>query len=113
VRTFLAWVRVALAVVAFGGILARSDLFRKVALRPHGTATHGPRGVVTDAGLACVAIGIVLFVAAYQRFRRTRAEIGREGAGSTQGSAMESLLAVSLAAIGIAFLAVLAGVSVT
>jgi putative membrane protein len=66
---------------------------------------------MTDAGLACVAIGIVLFVAAYQRFRRTRAEIGREDAGSTQGSAMETLLAVCLAAIGIAFLAALAGVA--
>jgi putative membrane protein len=68
---------------------------------------------MTDAGLACVAIGIVLFVAAYQRFRRTRAEIGPDGAGSTQGSAMESLLAISLAAIGTAVLAALAWVRVT
>jgi putative membrane protein len=109
-RTFLAWVRTALAVVAFGGILARPDLFRIVAGRPHGAATHARYGVMTDAGLVCVAIGIVLFAAAYQRFRRTRAEIGREDAGSTQGSAMETLLAVCLAAIGIAFLAALAGV---
>jgi hypothetical protein len=82
-------------------------------VRPHGAATHAPYGVMTDAGLACAAIGIVPFVVAYPRFRRTWAEIGREGAGSKQGSAMASLLAVSLAAIGIAFLAALAGVRVT
>jgi putative membrane protein len=76
-RTFLAWVRTALTVVAFGGIPARFDLSRKVAVRPHGAATHAPHGVMTDAGLGCGAIGVVLFVAAYQRYRRTRAEIGR------------------------------------
>lgn len=85
-RTFLAWVRTAVAVVAFGGILARSDLFWKVAVRPHGAATQAPYGVMTDAGLASVAVGIVLFVAAYQRFRRTRAEISRKGACSMWGA---------------------------
>jgi putative membrane protein len=59
-RTFLAWVRTAVAVAAFGGILARFDLFRKVALRPHGAAPHAPYGMMTDA---CVAIDIAFLAA--------------------------------------------------
>jgi putative membrane protein len=59
-RTFLAWVRTALAVVAFGGILARPDLFRIVAVRPHGAAPHAPYGMMTDA---CVAIDIAFLAA--------------------------------------------------
>jgi putative membrane protein len=68
-RTFLAWVRMAFA-VAFGGILAGFDLLRKVAARPHDAAAFPRYGVTVDGGLAWLAIGIALFVAAYQRFRR-------------------------------------------
>lgn len=81
-RMFLSWPHTALAVVAFGRILARCARFRKVAMRPHGAATCARDGERTDAGLARLAFGVVPFVAAHQRIHRARAEISREGACS-------------------------------
>lgn len=100
-RTFLAWIRTALAVIAFGGILARSDLYREASLRPHAVTAY--------AGLVCVGVGIALFIAAYRRFLRTRATIGRDAASAPQEVGLESVLAVSLAVVGTAFLATLVG----
>jgi putative membrane protein len=98
-RTFLAWIRTALAVIAFGGILARSDLYHEASPRPN--------DVTADAGLVCVAFVIALFIAAYRRFLRTRATIGHDAAGAQPGGGLEGVLALSLAMVGAAFLATL------
>jgi putative membrane protein len=100
-RTFLAWICTVLAIIAFGGTLARSDLYRQASPRP--------QGVMTDAGLICVSVGIALFIAAYQRFRRTRTMIVRKAAGAPQRTGLEGVLAISLAAVGAAFLVALVG----
>jgi len=63
-RTFLAWVRTAIAVMAFGFLIERFDLFLKFAapqfaqrqLAPHG------EGFANWAGLAFIVIGVVTVV---------------------------------------------------
>ncbi|WP_146892603.1 YidH family protein, partial [Acetobacter oeni] len=55
-RTFLAWVRTALAIIAFGCFLAKFDLFLR--LVAHIPPTHltgvGPRGPASLLGAALV-----------------------------------------------------------
>jgi putative membrane protein len=59
-RTFLAWVRSAIAVMAFGFLVAKFDLFLKVAAQS--LARGGQTIRVPGGGLGCVA-GIVLILA--------------------------------------------------
>jgi putative membrane protein len=104
-RTFLAWVRTALAVVASGSILARSY--------PIASKMSGARGLTGDAGIGCVAIGVVLLVSAYRRFWQTRAAIDGDDMNKPRGYVMERVLAMSLAVTGMIVLMTLAGASTT
>ena len=59
-RAFLAWVRTAIAVMAFGFIIERFDLFLKIAapqLSERQLAAHGER-FANWAGLAFIVIGV-------------------------------------------------------
>src|SRR6516164_10691575 len=61
-RTFLAWVRTAIAVMAFGFIIERFDLFVRVAapqLAQRQLGAHG-EGFANWAGLIFIIIGISL-----------------------------------------------------
>jgi putative membrane protein len=76
-RTFLAWVRTAIAVMAFGFIIERFDLFLKVAapqLSERQLAAHGER-FANWAGLAFIVIGVITIVIAGLRFTRTAKDI--------------------------------------
>src|ERR1700730_11605121 len=78
-RTFLAWVRTAIAVMAFGFIIERFDLFLLFATQqtsPKSPTLHGQR-FVNAAGLAFILLGVVMIVIAAVRFFRTpRTSIG-------------------------------------
>ena len=72
-RTFLAWVRTAIAVMAFGFVIEKFDLFLQ-ALAPQMTqrtlkllAPHGEK-LANAAGLAFIAIGVAMIVLAGLRF---------------------------------------------
>ena len=74
-RTFLAWVRTAIAVMAFGFIIERFDLFVRVAapqLAQRQLGTHG-EGFANWAGLIFIIIGISSIAVAWLRFSRTKA----------------------------------------
>src|SRR5580698_1133506 len=76
-RTFLAWVRTAIAVMAFGFVIERFDLFLQViapqvALRQ--LSSHGQR-FANVAGLAFIAIGVAMIAIAGWRFARTAKDI--------------------------------------
>ena len=104
-RTFLAWVRTALAVLASGSILARSH--------PIASSILGRQGLPVGAGLGCVAVGVMLLIAAYRRFWQTRAAIDGADFSKPRGSTMEGVLAMSLAVIGVVVLMTLAEASAT
>src|SRR6202023_2182540 len=81
-RTFLAWVRTAIAVMAFGFVIERFDLFIQAAapqlalkqLAPHSQA------FANAAGLAFIGIGVVMIVVAGFRFFKTGKDIETEDA---------------------------------
>ncbi|GBQ90792.1 hypothetical protein AA23498_0979 [Acetobacter nitrogenifigens DSM 23921 = NBRC 105050] len=106
-RTFLAWVRTALAILAFGGVLTKFDLFLRLVAAQHDAGAPRPYGATAELGVTFVALGIVLFVAAYRRFRVTRDAISAETELRSAGPAMERALTIVLAALGCGVLAAL------
>src|ERR1700745_1530339 len=71
-RTFLAWVRTAIAVMAFGFLVEKFDLFLEVAAKSAGVrAPPGGQLLANIAGLLLIALGGVTMVVAIVRFRKT------------------------------------------
>ena len=73
-RTFLAWVRTAIAVMAFGFLIERFDLFLQFVapqLAQQQLAPHG-QTFANAAGLAFIGIGVAMIVLAGVRFIRPR-----------------------------------------
>ena len=105
-RTFLAWVRTAIAIMAFGFVIEKFDLFL-VALAPQAAlkqiAPHGQR-FANAAGLAFIAIGVVMIVIAGLRFRKTAKDIETEDAVPSAGERFDLALAVLLVLLGLALL---------
>jgi putative membrane protein len=103
-RTFLAWVRTAIAVIAFGFVIEKFNLFvltvenansldpdRRLQLE----RLSGPLGRYD--GLALILFGLVLVVIAAIRFVRTERLLDDQEAHSTGGSRAEVLLSAALA----------------
>ena len=103
-RTFLAWVRTAIAVMAFGFLIERFDLFLKFAapqisqqqLAPHGQA------FANAAGLAFIAIGVAMIVIAGFRFVRTAKAIDSEDDVASPGERFDLALAGLIGLLGAA-----------
>jgi putative membrane protein len=100
-RTFLAWVRTAIAVMAFGFLIERFDLFLR-ALAPQLAAqqlrAHGER-FANFAGLAFLVIGVVTVVIAGWRFRKTAKDIETEVA--SPGERFDLALAAMIVLLGV------------
>jgi putative membrane protein len=113
-RTFLAWVRTAIAVMAFGFVVERFGLFLQTAaatLGGHPIVRSTPRfsGV---AGLALIVLGLVIVGVAAFRFVRTAREIDDPQPHAGPGSRFDLALAVMLFLLGLALLGYL-GFSMT
>src|SRR5579859_660206 len=76
-RTFLAWVRTAIAMMAFGFLLERFDLFLQITAVTLGpNAPHFPAtGFGREAGLALLLLGVAMTAIAAMRFLKTRMAI--------------------------------------
>jgi len=71
-RTFLAWVRTAIAIMAFGFLVAKFDLFLRIEGAMAAARPMPGGGFVGDvAGLALFVLGAVMMVLAIIRFRLT------------------------------------------
>ena len=103
-RTFLAWVRTAIAVMAFGFLIERFDLFLKFAapqMAQQQTAPHGQ--IVRQCGrLAFIAIGVAMIVMAGFRFVKTAKDIESEKAVPSPGERFDIALAVLIGLLGVA-----------
>src|SRR6516165_10440716 len=76
-RTFLAWVRTAIAIMAFGFLVQKFDLFLRIASESL-TARFLPERshIVGDiAGLLLIVLGGAMMVLAVLRFRKTTLDI--------------------------------------
>jgi putative membrane protein len=104
-RTFLAWVRTAIAVMAFGFLVEKFDLFLEIAARSSGARVPpvGGQLLANVAGLLLIALGAATMVLAIVRFRKTSLAIDsaerRPGTGEQMDVALGALLAVLGAAL--------------
>lgn len=78
-RTYLAWLRTGIAIIAFGFVLERFDIFLHTIVQTLGAGAahevgHGGR----EAGVALVAVGVVTLAAATWRFTVTARKISAD-----------------------------------
>ena len=105
-RTFLAWVRTSIGVIAFGFLVERFDLFLAFAA-PEAVKNKiaVPRGEFGHlAGLVLIVLGIVMILVAAVRFARNAREIDDAKTFPGTGSRFDLALAVLLAMLAAALL---------
>jgi putative membrane protein len=104
-RTFLAWVRTAIAIMAFGFVVEKFDLFLRIAgAESAAKMMLGGHPFLGDiAGLALIALGGAMMVFAAIRFRKTTADIDapdtRRGPGERADFTLVTLLLLLGAAL--------------
>jgi putative membrane protein len=103
-RTFLAWVRTAIAVMAFGFLVEKFDLFLEIASQTlaRRTLSAGGQLVGNVAGLILIGLGAGTIILAILRFRRTAIEIDSAQTMPGSGERMDVALAVLLVMLGAA-----------
>ncbi|MFC4525953.1 DUF202 domain-containing protein [Dyella halodurans] len=75
-RTYLAWVRTAISVMAFGFLLERFDIFLTYATRVSDRAVTGLHTRASEwLGLGLLLVGALIILGATQRFYRNRRTI--------------------------------------
>lgn len=101
-RTFLAWVRTAIAIMAFGFIIEKFDLLIKFAASETASrslAVPGQR-FANAAGLAFIALGVAMIVIAIFRFFRTARDIDDDEIVPSAGARFDLALAILLVLLG-------------
>jgi putative membrane protein len=109
-RTFLAWIRTAIAVMAFGFLVERFDLFLQIAGQTLARKALTPTGQLVGnvAGLILIALGAIIIVLATWRFRRTAAAIDSRETAPGPGERIDFLLSGLLTVLGAALFVYLA-----
>lgn len=106
-RTFLAWVRTAIAVMAFGFLVAKFDLFLRVAARTlaggHQTVRMSTSGFGGAVGVVLVVAGTLMIALATVRFVRTNRAID-SAEPMTDRDTIDLALAGLMVALGVAIL---------
>jgi putative membrane protein len=103
-RTFLAWVRTAIAIMAFGFLVEKFDLFLEVAapsLVDRAVSLPGQR-FGNWAGLALIVLGTAIIAIAAIRFLLTAKNIDSEELHPGPGSRIDVALAFLLVSLGCA-----------
>jgi putative membrane protein len=103
-RTFLAWVRTGIAIMAFGFLVERFDIFLKIAASSLGQKPHAvtSQAFGNIAGLCLIIAGAALIFLSALRFRRTAKAIDSPQAQSSPGMRLDLTLSVMLVVLGIA-----------
>ena len=104
-RTFLAWVRTAIAVVAFGFLIERFDLFLRFAARDVAHATPPAHtGLANFIGILFVVIGLAMIVISAVQFFRTKKDIDSPEEVRAPRGRLDVTLSGLLALLGLALL---------
>jgi len=101
-RTYLAWVRTAIAVMAFGFLLERFDLFLAFAVAER--ANEAPTLHVRMSeivGLGLILVGALMTLLATHRYRRNRQLIAEEELHEYSGTGPERVLATLVVLVAI------------
>jgi putative membrane protein len=101
-RTFLAWVRTAIAIMAFGFLVQKFDLFLRIAgARLAGRSLPERSPFVGDiAGLLLIVLGGAMMVLAAVRFRKTTFDIDAKEVRLGPGTGLDIILATLLFLLG-------------
>jgi putative membrane protein len=101
-RTFLAWIRTAIAVMAFGFLVEKFDLFLEVAARSlAGRAPPATGQLVGNfAGLLLIVLGGAIMVTATLRYRQVAKDIDAPEPRSSRDTRQEVVLALLLLGLG-------------
>ena len=100
-RTFLAWVRTAIAVMAFGFVIERFDLFLQVSASQRQSQLNPPGSTFANiAGLAFIAIGVAMIVISGFRFMRTAKSIESESEVPSTGERVDRALGALIGLLG-------------
>jgi putative membrane protein len=103
-RTFLAWVRTSIAIMAFGFLVEKFDLFLEFASKSLAARmpTVGRQLVGNIAGLLLIVLGGVTMILAIIRFRQTALDIDSKDTRPGTGDRMDVILAALLVILGAA-----------
>jgi putative membrane protein len=114
-RTFLAWVRTAIAVMAFGFLVERFDLFLELAAPSLAGRTLSVPGQKfgNEAGLALIILGTAIVAMAATRFLMTARIIDSKELRPGPGARFDLALAILLALLGCALFVYLSHALVT
>lgn len=101
-RTFLAWVRTAIAIMAFGFLVEKFDLFLEIASRSLGARALSAAGqtVGNIAGLLLIGLGCGIMIVAIIRFRKTARDIDSAEQRPNMGAGVDIALAGLLVMLG-------------
>ena len=101
-RTFLAWVRTAIAIMAFGFLVQKFDLFLRIASASISALSLPERNqIVGDiAGLLLIVLGGAMMVLAALRFRKTTLDIDAKEMRPGPGTGLDIILATLLCLLG-------------
>ena len=101
-RTFLAWVRTAIAIMAFGFLVEKFGLFLKFAAISMGGQVPGLKTQHLGgwAGLALIFLGLAIVGIATLRFLKTAKDIDSPDQHLTAGSKLDIALAALLMLLG-------------
>jgi putative membrane protein len=105
-RTFLAWLRTGITVMAFGFVVARFGLFLRL-MRAQAGEVPGGSGVSPYLGALLVALGVIATAAGTRRYHEFCRRLGRSEMPSPYAELLPMLLGWSLVVLGAALVAVL------
>jgi putative membrane protein len=105
-RTFLAWLRTGITVMAFGFVVARFGLFLRVLRAQGGEVAHGS-GLLHYLGSVLVVLGAVATAAGTRRYQEFCSRLGRSELPSPHAEVLPIILGWSLVVLGAMMVAVL------
>jgi putative membrane protein len=105
-RTYLAWLRTGITVMAFGFVVARFGLFLRLMRAHGGDVAQGP-GLSPYLGAALVVLGVIATGAGTRRYSKFCRRLGRSEMPSPHAELLPILLGWSLVVLGLIMVAVL------
>jgi len=101
-RTFLAWVRTAIAIMAFGFLVQKFDLFLRIAAGSlnAGSPSAGSQIIGNIAGMLLIVLGGAMMAFAAIRFRKTTRDIDAKEVRPGPGERLDITLVALLLLLG-------------
>lgn len=101
-RTFLAWIRTGIALMAFGFVVARVGVYLGEASATEAARTSGERHLSLALGLALIALGVVVNVVSTVRHAAGARAFADSPRRPAYGSALAFVIVALLAVVGAA-----------